>query len=141
VNSKGVLAAGLLAGLVIGAASAQTFRQILKVGGAVAVADRLGPQIDGALNKLTGQRNLGAEADTKIVPVLSVGQGKFIGIVQVAGPTDAIKSTTAVAQLETRVPLIGGSRARALVPISTRSVTNMKRVSGVGVSAVIDLPL
>ena len=42
----------------------------------------------------------------------------------------------AVAQLETRVPLIGNSRARVLVPIRTRSATNMSRVSGVGGSAL-----
>lgn len=141
MNSKVVLGTGLLTGILIGAASAQNFRQILRVGGAVAVADRLGPRIDRTLNNLTGQRNLSARADTKIVPVLSVGQGTFIGIVQVAGPANAVRNTTAVAQLETRVPLIGGSRARVLVPISTRSVTNMRRVNGVGVSAVIDLPL
>jgi hypothetical protein len=141
MKNQSFLWVGLLIGLVVGGASAQNFRQLLKVGGAIAVADRLGPRIDQALNRLTGQRNLGLDGDTKIVPVLSVGQGKFIGIVQVAGPTDAVRRTTAVAQLETRVPLIGNSRARVLVPISTRSVTNMRRVSGVGVSAVIDLPL
>lgn len=141
MNSKVVLGTGLLTGILIGAASAQNFRQILRVGGAVAVADRLGPRIDRTLNNLTGQRNLSARADTKIVPVLSVGNGAFIGIVQVAGPANSVRNTTAVAQLETRVPLIGGSRARVLVPISTRSVTNMRRVNGVGVSAVIDLPL
>jgi hypothetical protein len=75
------------------------------------------------------------------VPVLSVGQGAFVGIVQVAGPKDAVAQTQAVAQLETGLPVIGNSRARVMVPINTRSATNMRRVSGVGVSAVIDLPL
>jgi hypothetical protein len=59
--------------------------------------------------------------------------------VQVAGPKDAIDQTQAVAQFETRVPMIGGSRAKVMVPIATRSVTNMKRVSEVGVAAIIDM--
>ena len=141
MKRKIILAVVLATVFMAGAASAQVFRQILKVGGAVAVADRLGPQIDSAINSLTNQRNLGAEAETKIVPVLSVGQGKFIGIVQVAGPRDAVNQTTAVAQLETRLPLVGNSRTRVLVPINARSATNMRRVNGVGVSAVIDLRL
>jgi hypothetical protein len=136
-----VVLAGLMFVLGVGVASSQSFRQLLKVGGAVAVADRLGPQIDSTLNKVTRQRDLGETMDTKIVPVLSVGQRKHIGIVQVAGPKAAVDQTRAVAQFETRVPLIGGSRARILIPINTRSVTDMKRVSGVGVSSMIDMRL
>jgi hypothetical protein len=136
-----IVLSGVMFVMGVGVGSAQSFRQILRLGGAVLVADRLGPQIDSALNSVTGQRNLGLEADTKVVPILSVGQGKFVGIVQVAGPKEAIGQTQAVAQLETRLPIIGGSRAKVLVPINTRSVTNMRRVSGVGVSSVIDMPL
>lgn len=141
MRKKTIVLAIAMFALGAAVASAQSFRQILRVGGAVAVADRLGPQIDTALNQVTGQRNLGHEAATKVVPVLSVGQGRFIGIVQVAGPAQAIEETQAVAQIETRLPLIGGSRAKILIPINTRSVTNMRRVSGVGVSSVIDMPL
>lgn len=141
MNRKTVVLALVMFALGVAVASAQSFRQILRIGGAVAVADRLGPQIDSALNSATGQRNLGTEAATKVVPILSVGERKFIGIVQVAGPSDAVGQTQAVAQIETRIPLIGGSRARVLIPINTRSVTNMRRVSGVGVASVIDMRL
>lgn len=125
-----------------GIANAQLFRQLLTVGGAVLVADQLGPQIDSAINGITGQRNLDhQEAATKIVPILSVGEGAFVGIVQVAGPKESVDTVRAVAQLEGRVPLIGGSRAKVMVPINVRTVTNMRRVSGVGISAIIDLRL
>ena len=97
------LAAVALIAFGVGTASAQLGR-ILKVGGAIAIADHLGPQIDSVLNKVTGQKNLaGAGIATKIVPLT-------------------------------------GS-ARVLIPIATRSVTNAKRVPGVGVSAIIDIKL
>ncbi len=140
-SPKLVMVAGALALFTAGAASAQIFGQLLKVGGAVLVADKLGDGIDKVINKVTGQNNLDADVDTKVVPILSVGDGKFVGIVQVAGPREGVEDTKAVAQFETRVPLIGGSRAKILIPINARSPTSMKRVKGVGVSAIIDLKL
>jgi hypothetical protein len=47
----------------------------------------------------------------------------------------------AVAQLEGKVHAIGGIRLRALIPIAARSVSNLKRVPGVGVSALVDIKL
>ncbi len=47
----------------------------------------------------------------------------------------------AVAQLEGKVKAIGEVRLRALVPIAARSVSNLKRVPGVGVSAMVDIKL
>ncbi len=121
----------------VGVASAQ-LDQIFKVGGAIVIADRFGGQINTVLNKVTGQKNL-AESDlaSKVVPILSLGSRKAVGIVQVSGTQAAIDQTKAVAQIDTKLPL-GGS-ARVLIPINTRSTDNPKRVPGVGVSAIIDI--
>jgi hypothetical protein len=127
-----------LAGLAVG--GAQTVSRLLKTGGAIAVADRFGPQIDDGINTVTRQNDLGDDVATKIVPILSVGDGKFVGIVQIAGPAEQVERVNAVAQIELRVPVIR-TRARAMIPIDTRSLTDMSRVSGVGVSALVDLRL
>jgi hypothetical protein len=133
------LALALALAFGAGTASAQ-FGKILKVGGAIVVADKFGPQINSALNKATGQKNLsGSGIASKVVPVLSLGNRKAIGVVQVSGSKASIDQTQAVAQFETNVPLTG--RVRVLIPISSRDVTNPKRVPGVGVSALIDLKL
>ena len=120
----------------VGVASAQ-LGSILKVGGAIAVADRFGGQINSGLNKVTGQKKLAASGiSSKVVPVLSIGSRKAVGVVQVSGPQAAVNQTKAVAQIETKLL---GVNARVLLPINTRSVLNPKRVPGVGVSAVVDI--
>ena len=116
--------------------------QILK-GGAIALAvDHFGPQINEGINHLTGDKDL-YERDmaTKVVPILSIGGGGYLGAVQVAGPLARVEKVKAVAQLEGKVNLIGGVRLRALVPISARSVSSIQRVPGVGVSALVDIKL
>jgi hypothetical protein len=115
---------------------------ILK-GGAIAVAvDQFGPQINKGINRLTGDKNLAAsDMATKVVPILSIGGGGYLGAVQVAGPLEQVEKVKAVAQLEGKVNLIGGVRLRALVPIAARSVSNVQRVPGVGVSALVDIKL
>jgi hypothetical protein len=73
-----------------------------------------------------------------VVPIFSVGQGAYIGAAQVVGVPARVRSTQGVAAVNT---VIGNLNGSLLVPISTRSPsggTSLNRVSGVGVSAVID---
>lgn len=123
-------------------ATAAPWSKIFKVGGAIVIADKLGPQIDKALSLATGQKKLsGQDIATKVVPVLSLGKGGAIGIVQVSGTQDAVDRTQAVAQIETDFKIVGKVRAKILIPIDSRSLSNIKRVPGVGVSALIDINL
>jgi hypothetical protein len=112
-------------------------------GGAIALAvDQFGPQINKGINRLTGDKKLSAsDMATKVVPILSIGGGGYLGAVQIAGPLEQVEKVKAVAQLEGKVNLIGGVRLRALVPISARSTSNIQRVPGVGVSALVDIKL
>jgi hypothetical protein len=115
---------------------------ILK-GGAIALAvDKFGPQINKGINSLTGDKHLEYTGmATKVVPILSIGGGGYLGAVQVAGPEEQVDKVKAVAQLEGKIKVIGGVRIRALIPISARSVSNISRVPGVGVSALVDIKL
>jgi hypothetical protein len=134
------LISAVLSGTICTVTYAQ-FGSILK-GGAVAFAvDQFGPQINKSLNSLMGDKNLGLEQATKVVPILSIGSGGYVGAVQVTGPGDVLDGVKAVAQLEGKVNVIGGVRLRGLVPIAARSVSNLKRVPGVGVSALVDIKL
>ncbi len=137
------LVIGLILGLALSPVTADLLKSALKVGGFVFLADKYGDDINDGLNSVMGSKNLKPESATKVVPVLSVGQGGFIGIVQVAGPRAQIDKVKAVAQLETglRLPVIGRMRGKVLVPIEGRSPTHLKRVEGVGVSALIDVKL
>ena len=115
------------------------FGDILKVGGIALVVDKFGPQLDKFINKLTVNTNIPANVGTKVVPIISVGKGGYIGAAQVMGPKDAVERVKAVAQLE-------GSfsgrtfRIKALIPVGSKELGGgIKRVQGVGISAVIDV--
>lgn len=136
-----VLALTAVLSALLGAAASAQLGKILK-GGAIAIAvDQFGPQIDNGINKLINAKNLGHGQATKVVPILSIGSGSYLGAVQVTGDQRDLDNVKAVAQLEGNVRVIGGVRLRALVPIASRSVSNIKRVPGVGVSALVDIKL
>ena len=134
----------LLTAVLSGGLGALAYAQLGSVlkGGAVALAvDHFGPQINRGINALTGNKNVSAEQATKVVPILSIGNGSYLGAVQVNGPQEELDKVKAVAQLEGKVNVIGGIRLRALIPIAARSVSNLHRVPGVGVSALVDIKL
>lgn len=112
---------------------------ILKGGAAVLLTDAFSGQINSFINKVTLNNGIGTKERTKVVPILSVGQGTHAGAAQVSGPGYLVNKVKAVAQLETTFK---GIRVRILVPVESKDVIkNIKRISGVGVSAVIDVKL
>jgi hypothetical protein len=138
VAISGVVCAAL--GMVAGA----QLGSIVKGGVVVVAVDKFGKDIDEAINKVTGQQNAGTSQATKVVPILSVGDSGYIGAVQVAGPRRLVDKVRGVAQIEGRfkLPIVSGIRLRALVPISTKTpAQGIKRVNGVGVSAIVDFKL
>lgn len=128
--------------LVLALAAAAQLGSIVK-GGAIALAvSKFGPEINKAINTLTGQKNASLTEATKVVPILSIGDSGYIGAVQITGPEDLVEKVQAVAQIEGRFRAIGGVRLRALVPISTKTPhRGFERIQGVGVSAIVDFKL
>ena len=137
---KQVIAAVTIASLLgfAGGTAVQAFNlgSILKVGGISVLVSKYGDSINDFLNKLLMKNGVGTDYATKVVPILSVGTGKYIGAVQVVGPTEQVDKVKAVAQLEGTFN--GIARANALIPIESLSVSNLSRVQGVGVSATLD---
>ncbi len=112
--------------------------RVLKAGGIALVVDRLGKDIDKFINGLTNTKP-DKNFATKVVPIISVGSGAYVGAVQVMGPPQAVNKVQAVAQLEGN--FMGREvRVRALIPISTKNPgRNLDRVEGVGISAIVDI--
>lgn len=137
---KQVIAAVTIASLLgfAGGTAVQAFNlcSILKVGGITVLVSKYGDSINDFLNKLLMKNGVGTDYATKVVPIVSVGTGKYIGAVQVVGPTAQVDKVKAVAQLE--ASFNGIARANALIPIESTDVSNLSRVQGVGVSATID---
>jgi hypothetical protein len=122
-----------------GVAVAIDLGDLLKVGGVAVVVDKFGPEIDKTINKALGERGAEAQGATKVVPIISVLTGGYIGAAQVVGVPDKVKKVQAVAQTE---PTMGGVRVTVLVPVSTKTPHHaIERVTGVGISAVIDIKI
>lgn len=143
---RGILAVLLVVTLLAGTFLANTFNRpaqastigdILKIGGIVLVVSTFGSQINTFINNTLGQREAAAVGATKVVPIFSVGRGAYVGAAQVIGTPTDVRRVQAVAAVETEISRLTGS---LVVPISTKSAkgTNLSRVGGVGVSAVID---
>ena len=113
---------------------------ILKGGGIALIVSQFGGEINKAINRLTKTPDKTETYATKVVPILSVGDGKAVGAVQIMGSPAAVEKVKAVAQLEGKFgPL--NMRMRGLIPIEGKDVSNLKRVTGVGVSGLLDIKL
>jgi hypothetical protein len=115
--------------------------QIIKTLGIGAIVDRFADPLNDFINTLTLNRGVEVKQQTKVVPIITVGTGTYVGAVQIAGPEDAVNKVKAVAQIEGDFRS-GDFRIRALVPVNTKNpgdLKNIKRVEEVGITALIDI--
>lgn len=120
-------------------ADAFNLGSLLKVGGIGFVVDRFGSDINGFLNGLLKQNGMSSVYSTKVVPILSIGNGGHVGAAQVTGPIEELQKVKAVAQVEAKFS--GAVRVKGLVPIDGMNPLKSERVQGVGVSAIIDIKI
>lgn len=134
-----LVVAVLSLGLLSTAAPAISLGSILKVGGIAFLVSEYGNQIDKFVNNALGERHAEIRGQTKVVPILSIGRGGYIGAAQVVGLQSDTQRVKAVVQGELRV---GSLRANAFFPIATKNATKSpERVPGTGVSAVIEFKI
>ncbi len=136
-----VLLTVVLLGLVLSATAVQAIDlgDILKVGGVAWLVTQYGDQIDGFLTSALDERDAAARGATKVVPILSLGGGGYVGAAQVVGSPENVQRVKAVFQVEGRY---GNIRAQVLLPAATdRASGRPDRAKGVGVSAVIEFQI
>ena len=145
MNSKKIaivlLLVGLLTIVAVPAADAINLGGIFKVAGIGLLVDQFGPQLNSFINTLMAQHNATPDFATKVVPILTVGvlgNSGYIGAAQVMGPQNLVDKVQAVVQVESS---FNGNmfRVKVLIPIDSKIPVNFSRVSGVGVSAMIDV--
>ena len=135
-----VLVLALLSlGLTVGTAPAFNLGSLLKVGGVALLVTQYSGPIDKFINKALDEREAAAKGATKVVPILSLGRGGYIGAAQVVGAPEAVKGVKAVVQVEAR---FGRFRGQVYVPTAVEKATaNPERAKGVGVSAVVEFKI
>ena len=141
-----IAAALLIMGTVAlpGPALAAGLGDLLKKGalivGGGALVKAIAEPINEFINTITLNKGAKFDGHTKVVPIVSFGDGTHIGAAQVGGADkSSVEQTQAVAQLEAEFK---GIRARILIPIdSLNPVKQFRRVQGVGVTAMIDVDI
>ncbi len=138
------LVTALLVGTLAGAVYAQDVISIIKTLGIGYAVRTFAPQINNFINDLLQNRGAAVRAQTKVVPILSIAigvsspGGAYVGAAQVSGPAAAVNKVQAVAVIEANFQQ--AFRIKALVPVdSLEPWKALRRVPGVGVSAVIDV--
>ena len=110
---------------------------VLKAAAIAYAATQFGPQINNFINSALQNEDATPKGVTKVVPYLSFGSKAYIGMMQVAGPEREIAKVKAVWQFEQLFDA-GRVRLRALVPSDSTNPLKIRRVVGVGCTAVID---
>jgi hypothetical protein len=148
MRKRTVVALALCTVLATGGALAyaQDIVSLIKVIGVGAAVRMFGPQTNDFINSLLLSRDAATRQTTKVVPILSVSIGinnpgrAAIGAAQVAGPAAAVQRVQAVAALDANYQ--GVFQIRALIPVdSLEPWRSLRRVVGVGVSAIIDIQI
>lgn len=125
------LAAAISYGSILG--------DIIKVGGIGLIVEKFGGQINNFVNTLTANKNVSVDEATAVVPIISLGDGGYIGAAQVMGTQENVDKCKAVVQIEGTGVFGTRIRAKALVPVGSKTTSSIKRIYGVGVSAIIDI--
>ncbi|MDR1740677.1 MAG: hypothetical protein LBR38_02365 [Synergistaceae bacterium] len=141
---KRFLAAMLAVCLAAAPASAIDLGDIIKggaliIGGGAVVKAIAGP-IDEFINTVTLNKGAKFQGHTKVVPIVSIGSGTHIGAAQVGGTDKAsVDKTQAVGQLEAEFK---GIRIKIFIPLdNVNPLEGLRRVQGVGVTAIIDVQI
>jgi hypothetical protein len=142
----GIWATGVLTAAVLGLGASSTAQaglldgvlgKAIKVGGIGFLVKQFGPGINKAINTLLQQKGIRYEGRTKVVPMLSAGNGAYVGAGQIQGPEASVNKAKYVVTFELPV---GRVRGKAMIPVNSLTPGKMefKPVAGVGVTAVID---
>lgn len=90
MQGKKYIAAALVCGFILGSSTAPAQAGILGTvlkGGAIGVlVSQFDDQLNSAINTLTGKYAVSSDYATKVVPVITVGDGSYAGAAQVSGP-------------------------------------------------------
>lgn len=114
-----------------------TIRDVILVFGIGYAVRVFGDEINDFLNSALAQRGVRWEGRTRVVPMVSIGSGIFVGAAQVAGPPDRVDDVRAVGAGEFR--LFDRARIQPIFPLNTTNpLRGFRRVPGVGVTAIID---
>ena len=134
----GALIAGFVLGNGVAPAQAGILDKVIKGGAIGYVVDASAGPLNDGINTVTAEYGESTTDATKVVPIISVGDGSRAGAAQVSGPQSKVDQVKAALIIE---QTIIGIRAKILIPVDRVDYKNVNRVQGVGVSASLDVKI
>jgi hypothetical protein len=142
MQNKRWIAAALLAGFILGngmaPAQAGILDKVIKGGVTGYAVTATADTLNSAINTVTAKYGVSSTDATKVVPIISVGDGSRAGAAQVSGPQSKVDQVKAALIIE---QTLLGVRVKVLLPVDSVDYKNVNRVQGVGVSASLDYKL
>jgi hypothetical protein len=125
--------------LALTAIASTQLMAIVKAVGMAAAVNTFGKDINKALNKLQDHKDTPA-LSSKMVIIFTAGvkTPTQIGMAQVMGPKAKLDQVGAVAQLEQN---LFGVKIRALIPVKSEKVTDIRKIEGTSVTGIVDIKL
>ena len=139
MNRKSKFAITVISLFVLATVGFSQLMSIVKTAGMAAAVNTFGKDINKAFNQLQNHTD-SAALSSKIVIIFTAGVGTRtqIGMAQVMGPKAKLDKVGAVAQLEQN---IFGVKLRALIPVESDKITDIRKVEGTSVTGIVDVKL
>ncbi|MBF0410699.1 MAG: hypothetical protein HQM10_25365 [Candidatus Riflebacteria bacterium] len=119
----------------------KTLENLLKGAGIVILIRQIGGQLNDFINTLLVNRGAAISDATKVVPILTLGQGVEAGACQISGPPEEVNKVQVVLALAATFDKGRRLNMQALIPSASLNPAKLDRVQKVGISAIIDYHL
>lgn len=114
---------------------------VLKALGAGVLVHALAGPLNDFINTVMMNHGTPNRDTTKVVPIVTVGQGIEVGAAQVSGTKDLVDKVKNVVSVTTTFDKGKRSQVQALIPNSSSNPLQLYRVYGVGITAIVDYKL
>ena len=83
-----------------GSGAGRILGTVVKGGAVSLLVSQFADQLNSAINTLTAKYPISSDYATKVVPIITVGDGSYAGAAQVSGPKEQVDKCQAALQLE-----------------------------------------
>ncbi|RCK81327.1 MAG: hypothetical protein OZSIB_2196 [Candidatus Ozemobacter sibiricus] len=118
-----------------------TLGKVLTGAGIILLIKQFGGALNDFINTLLLNKGAANREATKVVPILTLGQGIEAGACQVSGPPDAVAKVQVVLAIAATFDKGKRFNIQALIPSASLNPAKLDRVYGVGITAIIDYRL
>ena len=115
----------------------EDLKAVAKSVGIVYLVKQFGPQLNDAANKALKDKSVPNVEATKVVPILTVGEGLDAGACQITGPKEKVDQVKMVYAIESTLDKGEKFYIQGLVPSTSMNPAKIDRVYGVGVVSMI----